>query len=258
MTRKNIDNQYVPAYLNIDYLQEKYFLYQHVYTSTENIKKEVEQANCKVIDSISLSYIKTDNQIENEANNKAVLKVWEEEDIQEAIAEIRQLNSIHQLNESTLTTKCRGYKKHKRTFYERVMKLYKYVDIDSLLYLLWEIRNMNNKAFKTINNAVVFWALVDNHPLKQSLNNAFQDKSKLYSSDELHMDVIAPIIKYHTHKTISKHKAVNLLNAFYEVKRTKNKGVNKYQIIGENPYHLKVHGNRIPYEDNNLLVFFMI
>lgn len=258
LTRKNIDNQYVPAYLNIDYLQEKYFLYQHVYTSTENIKKEVEQANCKVIDSISLSYIKTDNQIENEANNKAVLKVWEEEDIQEAIAEIRQLNSIHQLNESTLTTKCRGYKKHKRTFYERVMKLYKYVDIDSLLYLLWEIRNMNNKAFKTINNAVVFWALVDNHPLKQSLNNAFQDKSKLYSSDELHMDVIAPIIKYHTHKTISKHKAVNLLNAFYEVKRTKNKGVNKYQIIGENPYHLKVHGNRIPYEDNNLLVFFMI
>ena len=72
LTRKNIDNQYVPAYLNIDYLQEKYFLYQHVYTSTENIKKEVEQANCKVIDSISLSYIKTDNQIENEANNKAV------------------------------------------------------------------------------------------------------------------------------------------------------------------------------------------
>ena len=64
------------------------------------------------------------------------------------------------------------------------MKLYKYVDIDSLLYLLWEIRNMNNKAFKTINNAVVFWALVDNHPLKQSLNNAFQDKSKLYSTDE--------------------------------------------------------------------------
>lgn len=258
LTRKNIDNQYVPAYLNIDYLQEKYFLYQHVYTSTENIKKEVEQDNCKVIDSISLSYIKTDNQIENEAKNKAVLKVWEEEDIQEAIAEIRQLNSINQLNESTLITQCRGYKKHKKTFYERVMKLYKYVDIDSLLYLLWEIRNMNNKAFKTINNAVVFWALVDNHPLKQSLNNAFQDKSKLYSSDELHMDVIAPIIKYHTHKTISKHKAVNLLNAFYEVKRTKNKGVNKYQIIGENPYHLKVHGDRIFYDNNNLLDFFIL
>lgn len=254
LTRKNIDNQYVPAYLNIDYLQEKYFLYQHVYTSTENIKKEVEQDNCKVIDSISLSYIKTDNQIENEAKNKAVLKVWEEEDIQEAIAEIRQLNSINQLNESTLITQCRGYKKHKKTFYERVMKLYKYV----LLYWLWEIRNMNNKAFKTINNAVVFWALVDNHPLKQSLNYAFQDKSKLYSSDELHMDVIAPIIKYHTHKTISKHKAVNLLNAFYEVKRIKNKGVNKYQIIGENPYHLKVHGDRIFYDNNNLLDFFIL
>ena len=252
LTRKNIDNQYVPAYLNIDYLQEKYFLYQHVYTSTENIKKEVEQDNCKVIDSISLSYIKTDNQIENEAKNKAVLKVWEEEDIQEAIAEIRQLNSINQLNESTLITQCRGYKKHKKTFYERVMKLYKYV------YWLWEIRNMNNKAFKTINNAVVFWALVDNHPLKQSLNYAFQDKSKLYSSDELHMDVIAPIIKYHTHKTISKHKAVNLLNAFYEVKRIKNKGVNKYQIIGENPYHLKVHGDRIFYDNNNLLDFFIL
>lgn len=258
LTRKNIDNQYVPAYLNIDYLQEKYFLYQHVYTSTENIKKEVEQDNCKVIDSISLSYIKTDNQIENEAKNKAVLKVWEEEDIQEAIAEIRQLNSINQLNESTLITQCRGYKKHKKTFYERVMKLYKYVDLDSLLYWLWEIRNMNNKAFKTINNAVVFWALVDNHPLKQSLNYAFQDKSKLYSSDELHMDVIAPIIKYHTHKTISKHKAVNLLNAFYEVKRIKNKGVNKYQIIGENPYHLKVHGDRIFYDNNNLLDFFIL
>ena len=185
------------------------------------------------------------------------MKVWEEEDIQEAIAEIRQLNSIHQLNESTLTTKCRGYKKHKRTFYERVMKLYKYVDIDSLLYLLWEIRNMNNKAFKTINNAVIFWALVDNHPLKQSLNNAFQDKSKQYSSDELHMDVVAPIFKYHTHKTISKHKAVNLLNAFYKVKRTKNKGVNKYQIIGENPYHLKVHRDRIFYDNNNLLDFFI-
>jgi hypothetical protein len=72
LTRKNIDNQYVPAFiLTLTILQEKYFLYQHVYTSTENIKKEVEQANCKVIDSISLSYIKTDNQIENEANNKA-------------------------------------------------------------------------------------------------------------------------------------------------------------------------------------------
>lgn len=258
LTRKNIDNQYVPAYLNIDYLQEKYHLYHHVYASVKDVKKEVEQANCKVIDSISLSYSKTENQIENEINNKAVLKAFEKEYIREAINEITQLDSGNQLNDNTLRLRWRTCRNHKRIFYERVMKLYKYVDLDSLLYCLWEIRSMNNKAFKAINNAVIFWALVDNHPLKQSLNDVFQDKSKLYSSDEILIDIVSPIIKYHTHKTISKHKAVNLLKAFYEVKRTKSKGVNKYLIIGENPYHLKTHRDRIPYEDNNLLEFFMI
>ena len=258
LTRRNIDNQYVPAYFNIDYLQEKWHLYHHVYTSIENIEKEVKQSNCIILESISSLYVKTEEQASNEGITRVELNRLKENDIQEAIDKIKTLSDSKQLDEKALNVELRQSRKHAKIFYERFKRLYKYVDLDSLLNCLWEARDMNSKAFKAINNAVFFWALADNHPLKTDFDNAFKERSKLYSSDELYIDIVLPIIKYNTHRPISRHAAISLLKAFYEVKRTKDKGVNKYQVIGENPYHLKVHGDRIPSTNNNLLILFML
>lgn len=260
LIRRNIVGTYVPAYLNIDYLNEKQDLYKHIYTSKGQVEMVFAQDkyHCQVVDSISVLYERTEKQVNNERVNKVRLDGLRDEDLKETIETIKELESAGRLTDKALKGCRRQGKSYIRTFIDRFTMLNDYLDTSFLLIKLWEIRNMNNKAFKNFNNAVVYWALVDNHPFKQSFNEAFKDRSKLYSSDEILSLIVSMIVKYHVHKSITRHKAINLLKAFYEVKRTKFGGLNKYQIIGENPYHLQEHKDRIPYIENNLLTLFSI
>ena len=147
------------------------------------------------------------------------------------------------------------YIRHSRSkvkiFYERFLRLYKYVDLESLLNQLWEIRADNNAAFKNLNNAVMYWALDEEHPFKVAVRSSFT-LNRAYSVNEI-QELLTPIVQYHLHKVLKPRKYISLLNVIYQTMRPKN----NYIIKEENPMQLKEHGIRISCEDNNMLRYFM-
>ena len=153
---------------------------------------------------------------------------------------------IGSLNDNTLKTCIRQSKRNKRIFLERFGRLYKYVDLDSLLNQLWEIRTDNDVAFKNLNNAVMYWALAEEHPFKKAIRESFSVNQTL-SSPEIQA-ILVPIVKYHLHKVLMPRKYISLFKSMYKTDRPRN----QYVIKGENPLQLKEHKDRIAPEENNL------
>lgn len=185
-----------------------------------------------------------------EDENKAMQGELADSYIQEAITEINTLAAIGSLNDNTLKTCIRQSKRNKRIFLERFGRLYKYVDLDSLLNQLWEIRTDNDVAFKNLNNAVMYWALAEEHPFKKAIRESFSVNQTL-SSPEIQA-ILVPIVKYHLHKVLMPRKYISLFKSMYKTDRPRN----QYVIRGENPLQLKEHKDRIAPEENNLLRFF--
>ncbi|MCD8184439.1 MAG: DEAD/DEAH box helicase [Bacteroides sp.] len=249
LIRKNIHGKYVPAYLNIDYLVERMELYRGLYFLPEMMKEALSKC-ANIIEYKSLSYDTNQQQIAIEDENKTMQRKLSDSYIQEAITEIKTLSSMDNLNDVSLRIYARQGKQYKRIFFERFIRLYRYVDLDSLLNQLWEIRIDNNAAFKNLNNAVMYWALAEEHPFKKAVREVFVI-NQVYSASEIQA-LLAPIVQYHLHKVLMPRKYITLLKSMYETDRPKN----KYIIRGENPLHLKECSNRIAPEDNNLLRYF--
>lgn len=138
-----------------------------------------------------------------------------------------------------------------KIFYERFSRLYKYVDLDSLLHQLWEIRTSNSVAFKNLNNAVIYWALDEDHPFKVAIKRGFT-LNRTYSANEI-QEILTPIVQYHLHKVLKPRKYVALLKSIYATDRTSR---NKYIIREENPRGFRKHTGRIAPKENNLLSLF--
>lgn len=251
LTRKNIHGEYVPAYLNIDYLVEKMELYRGLYFQSEIMKNALE----KYANTIQYNFIHYDTPAQQstlEDENKAIQKELLDSYTREAIVEIKTLVTTGSLSDTTLQMCIRQSKRNKKVFFERFLRLYKYVDLDSLLCQLWEIRTDNNIAFKNVNNAIMYWALAEEHPLKTDTRAGF-NTNIAYSASEI-QTILSPIIKYHLHKILKPRKYISLFKAIYATKRPRS----KYCIISENPLSLKEQKEIIPKHENNLLKYFML
>lgn len=252
LIRKNIQGEYVPAYLNIDYLTERLELHDELYSHPETIKKALSKLG-NIISYSTLSYNTTSQQNDIEQSNKAIQEQLIDKYIQNAIVEIRGLAATKQLNDNTLIMYIRHSRSKVKIFYERFLRLYKYVDLESLLNQLWEIRADNNVAFKNLNNAVMYWALDEEHPFKVAIRRSFT-LNKRYSAGGI-QEILTPIVQYHLHKVLKPRKYVALLKSIYATDRTSR---NKYIIRGENPRGFTEHTSRIAIKENNLLRLFML
>lgn len=191
----------------------------------------------------SINYDISQQQMALEDENKAMQGELADSYIQEAITEINTLAAIGSLNDNTLKTCIRQSKRNKRIFLERFSRLYKYVDLDSLLKQLWEIRTDNDVSFKNLNNAVMYWALAEEHPFKKAIRESFSVNQTL-SSPEIQA-ILVPIVKYHLHKVLMPRKYISLFKSMYKTDRPRN----QYVIRGENPLQLKEHKDRIAPEE---------
>lgn len=250
LIRKNVEGKYVPAYLNIDYIIERTELYAS-YFMPETFK-EVLSKQVNIISYNSLNYDVSPEQSNIEKANKDAQYKLAESYIQEAINNINLLSTTGQLNDNTLQLYIRQSRSKTKIFLERFIKLYKYVDLDSLLHQLWEIRSENNVAFKNLNNAVMYWALDEEHPFKVAIRRCFT-LNKCYSASEI-QELLTPVVQYHLHKVLQPRKYVALLNTMFATSRTSG---NKYIIRNENPRGFKEHTNRIAIKENNLLKLFI-
>ena len=251
LTRKDIYGKNVPAYLNIDYIIERIDLYAS-YFMPETLK-EVLGKQVNIISYKSLPYGVSPEQNSIEKTNKDAQNKLTDSNIQDAIKYIKTLSTTGQLNDNTLYSYTRYCRSKTKIFLERFIKLYKYVDLDSLLHQLWEIRTSNNIAYKNLNNAVMYWALDEEHPFKVAIRRSFT-LNKSYSASEI-QEILAPIVQYHLHKVLKPRKYVALLKSIYATDRTSG---NKYTIRGENPRGFKEHTGRIATKENNLLKLFVL
>ena len=251
LTRKDIYGKDVPAYLNIDYIIERTDLYAS-YFMPETLK-EVLGKQVNIISYKSLPHGVSPEQNSIEKTNKDAQNKLTDSYIQEAIDNIKVLSTTGQLNDNTLHLYIRQSRSRTKIFLERFIKLYKYVDLDSLLHQLWEIRTSNSIAYKNLNNAVMYWALDEEHPFKVAIRRSFT-LNKSYSASEI-QEILAPIVQYHLHKVLKPRKYVALLKSIYATDRTSG---NKYTIRGENPRGFKEHTGRIATKENNLLKLFML
>ena len=249
LTRKDVHGKDVPAYLNIDYIIERTELYS-TYFMPETLK-EVLSKQVKIISYNSLNYDVSPEQNIIEKTNKDAQNKLTDSNIQDAIKYIKTLSTTGQLNDNTLYSYTRYCRSKTKIFLERFIKLYRYVDLDSLLHQLWEIRTSNSVVFKNLNNTVMYWALDEEHPFKVAIRRCF---NRSYSANEI-QDKLTPIVQYHLHKVLKPRKYVALLKSMYATDRTSG---NKYIIRNENPRGFREHTCRIATKENNLLKLFML
>jgi len=250
LTRQNIDGKYVPAYFNIDSIVEKEILDSGYYMDKKMLVNELSKTN-KILSFEPISINKKESQ--RIAEEKSINNIKELFDIyiEEAIAYIKQLEATGRLNDSNLNIVMRNAKRNAKDFYNRFIKLYKYADTDIILDLLWEIRAENKKSLKGVNNAVIFWALEDNHPFKLDISNMIR-LGEVYTANELHA-LLIPIISYSSLKEIKPRASISLIKACYNIERPRT----KYKVIGENPKGFKEQKLRIS-KGENLINYFMI
>lgn len=251
LTRKDVHGKDVPAYLNIDYIIERTELYS-TYLMPETLK-EVLSKQVKIISYNSLNYDVSPEQNIIEKTNKDAQNKLTDSNIQDAIKYIKTLSTTGQLNDNTLYSYTRYCRSKTKIFLERFIKLYRYVDLDSLLHQLWEIRTSNSVVFKNLNNTVMYWALDEEHPFKVAIRRCFT-LNRSYSANEI-QDKLTPIVQYHLHKVLKPRKYVALLKSMYATDRTSG---NKYIIRNENPRGFREHTCRIATKENNLLKLFML
>lgn len=251
LTRKDVHGKDVPAYLNIDYIIERTELYS-TYFMPETLK-EVLSKQVKIISYNSLNYDVSPEQNIIEKTNKDAQNKLTDSNIQDAIKYIKTLSTTGQLNDNTLYSYTRYCRSKTKIFLERFIKLYRYVDLDSLLHQLWEIRTSNSVVFKNLNNTVMYWALDEEHPFKVAIRRCFT-LNRSYSANEI-QDKLTPIVQYHLHKVLKPRKYVALLKSMYATDRTSG---NKYIIRNENPRGFREHTCRIATKENNLLKLSML
>lgn len=251
LTRKDVHGKDVPAYLNIDYIIERTELYS-TYFMPETLK-EVLSKQVKIISYNSLNYDVSPEQNIIEKTNKDAQNKLTDSNIQDAIKYIKTLSTTGQLNDNTLYSYTRYCRSKTKIFLERFIKLYRYVDLDSLLHQLWEIRTSNSVVFKNLNNTVMYWALDEEHPFKVAIRRCFT-LNRSYSANEI-QDKLTPIVQYHLHKVLKPRKYVALLKSMYATDRTSG---NEYIIRNENPRGFREHTCRIATKENNLLKLFML
>ena len=182
--------------------------------------------------------------------NKEELQVTVDRRLAEIIDEVREITKSRHLTAGEKQTF--QSRKGCSAFVNRFYSLQKYVDANTLIDHLWEIRHSDKRAYKNLQNAAVFWALDDKHPFKRELLRVFKIGRK-YKASEI-QELTAPIVKYHLHKTIKQRASVSLLKALFLVERPKI-----YLIKGKNPMGFKKHGPlRIPKTEENLLKYFLL
>lgn len=250
LIRTNIDGKVVPAYLNIDYLVEKQRTLSNYIVGGDNFATLLSKEHN--VNYVEFSSPITEEQENIESQNSSEQSAIFDGYILEAIEEIKEMSSLGQLTDIEIDRKINRSKRNKKLFYQRFKRLYRYADIDTLLEVLYTIRAKDNKAFKNVNNAVIYWALADNHPFKVSVRSAFEIE-KQYSATEIR-EALTPIIYYHLFKNLSPRRYINFFSSFYALKRPRS----KYVIVSENPLNIASQNEIIPMNENNLVKYFIL
>ena len=239
LIRKNIDNEYVPAYFAIDYLLSRYDSYNN-YRSTKDFRKYLNTINIDMVESKLLNF----KNISNDYNKKRTRKELQQQDekyIQEIIDIINSNKDNVEVFHSLLVRLLyKNKNKRAKTFLERYIECYQVVESDLLIEELFSIKLENATSYKNMFNSIVFSRLEENHPFKISIYNNFEI-GKSYTSEEI-CNILSKVYAYHETQTISNKLIITLFRCFFNTNRTTN---NYYIINDYNVFESHIIGKRI-------------
>lgn len=252
LIRKDYWGKYSAAYMKIDSLLLRVNLSNTYYSKPTALAKAL-----KELYSITSSESNNNERIpeiqqEIEQQEK---KRWNDKRLQERMAildEILKLHIENKLTQEYLNNVSKKGNSLHRKVYEEVAKLYSYIGAEELIDNLKHIESGNSIGFNNFNNKVIYWSLVDNHPLRLSVNEAFKVGEK-YTNAEIR-EKMNPIIQYHFHRDWSENtrKPITLFKCFFETERPKR----EYIIRSELSF--MCHKNRIDKGEDDLLKLFII
>lgn len=251
LIRKNIENKWEVAYMKLDNLLLRINLYKNYYNSSQLL--ETAFKNYYIVTLV----LNTENQVSNkqqeiEKEEKKQHKELTQKERLKVLDKILQLHISNQFSERILLKNCYSGESTQRKVCKQVLSLSKYIDVEEAILCLKELKSGNNIGFKNLNNAVVFWALEENHALKLAVYEAFKVGNK-YTNEEIESKM-QPIIYYHLHLDFTNkgRKLITLLRCFFKTNRPKK----EYIILSKEKF--TSHQKRISSSETNLLNFFNI
>ena len=240
------------AYMNIDSLLLRVNLSNTYYSKPTTLAKALKE----------LYSITSSEPNNNEEIPEAQQEIEKEEKkrqsakkLKERIAildEILKLHINNKLNQEYLDEKGKKGSSIHRKVYKEVAKLYSYMGTEELIDNLKHIESGNKIGFNNFNNKVIYWSLVENHPLRLSVNEAFKVGEK-YTNAEIR-EKMNSIIQYHFHRDWSENtrKPITLFKCFFETERPKREYIIKSELS------FKCHKDRIDKNEDDLLKLFII
>lgn len=252
LTRKDLQNNEVVAYMNFDSIRYRLALINQLYS---DFKLEKQLSSFYSI--VNNKIVKYGDDTKNTLKNIGKI----ERELQSTIKKDDRTTFIEELETiadkgfdklDILVSRGKNGTPIQRQVCKEIKKLYKYIDTKELLALLKSIKSGNTTGFKNLNNSIIYWALEDNHPLKAEISGAFEIGMS-YTNEQIARKII-PILHYHLHLDLPEkgRKAITIFKCFINAKRPKK----YYIVLPDKRYNL--HKDRIANDENNLLKYFMI
>lgn len=242
LTREDIEGNNVIAYLNVDYLIERFNLLKNIYISKEVFEENLKEHNIYITNYQQL--LNAPKSAEQKEVEKALSDEMEAKSLKQLHSIIETLNNLEiqgKLTIKDIEYHKRGADKHNEIFLERLMRFYKYLDFHEIYYQLMNVHLKDIRYYKRLNNAIMYWALDDNHPFKLSIRKMFE-VGKEYTPKEI-STTINDINALHQFKPLAHRTAVVFFNSLFETKRNK---IGNYEILSEYSFKFQYLKVRIP------------
>lgn len=252
LLRKDINGKIQVSYMSLASMKFRTNLIYQFYSSRGSLAeklKEICSSLCYHTDDVETDI--TDKQKEAEKEERKLQKKYKQDERISCLEEIEKMCESGKLTLQLLNQRSKRGNNIQRKTYKEMALLYNYMEAKELISLMKELKTDNSIAFKNLNNAIMFWALADDHPFKEAIDHSFPIGLK-FTNQEI-VDLLVPIVQYHLHKdwTNKPRKVISFFKSLVNAIRPRN-----YYITLQDQ-RFTGHKDRIPKNDNNLLKYFM-
>ena len=294
LLRQDSLKEWKPSYMTIDSLLVRTRLLENLYSTphrlSEALKAYYPNLKHAIFEEEQEQLVEEQKGIEKSERKKSLERAADSRNRE--LDRILLLENTGELDSKTIDKEVSRGRSSKRKVWKEFQKIFPYIDTEEAIQHLKRIKAGNRIGFKNLNNSIMFWALDDAHPLKQSVYSAFK-AGENYTSREI-KEKMSPIVKYHfnrdimaeetdtkaqeqtsdaTGNAVESHgltiqnqehpnkrkgrqaqgrKLITLFKSFMNAERPRD----VYVTASESPY--QTHCRRIAKDDNDLMQYFML
>ena len=294
LLRQDSQKEWKPSYMAIDSLLVRTRLLENLHSTpyrlSEALKAYYPDLKHTIFEEGQEQLVEEQKGIEKSERKKSLERAADSRNRE--LDRILFLENTGELDMDVINKEIARGRSSKRKIWKEFQRIFPYIDTEEAIQHLKRIKAGNRIGFKNLNNSIMFWALDEEHPLKQSVYSAFK-AGENYTSREI-KEKMSPIVKYHfnrdimaeetdtkeqeqtsdaTGNAVESHgltlqnqeqpnkrkgrqaqgrKLITLFKSFMNAERPRD----RYITAKDSPYH--THGIRIAKDDNDLMQYFLL